>query len=97
MDSTAKEGFDLVLINEDVEVVFKRLEGYLYNSAKDEKLTNDLPEVEEPADEVDATMLDAPTSFPTEESPQQETTQDAEVSEKTAATENVEEVKPTIS
>lgn len=96
-DPTVKEGFDLVLVGEDIEVMFKSLEGYVYGKPEDEKPPNNPPEVEEPRDEVDATMVDAPTDFPTKDPPLQGTTQHAEALEKTAATENVEEAKTTMS
>ncbi|KAF6814376.1 hypothetical protein CSOJ01_04099 [Colletotrichum sojae] len=93
MDPTVKEWFDLVLVGEDVEIMFKSLEGYVHGKPEDEKPPSNPPEVEEPLDEVDATMVDAPTDFPTEDPPLRGTTQHAEALEKIAATESVEEAK----
>ncbi|OLN81539.1 Uncharacterized protein P25A2.03 [Colletotrichum chlorophyti] len=77
-DSKLKEGFDLVLINEDVEATYKALEGHIYGTAQESKLLNGKPEGEA-MDETDATMVDAPTEVPQEpqESKEGEVTEEA--------------------
>ncbi|KAL0930784.1 nuclear matrix protein [Colletotrichum truncatum] len=68
--STANEGFDLVLTNEDLGTTVKDLEGHIYGTGGGEKLSDEKPAEIEVTGE-DAAMVDAPA----EEPPVEEETQ----------------------
>ncbi|KAF9875628.1 guanylate kinase [Colletotrichum karsti] len=73
-ESSVKEGFDLVVTNEDREIAFKSLEAHLYQTADEEKLANgqtDGGEVSMAETDADATMTDAPAEAPPAEGTQQ--------------------------
>ncbi|TDZ18637.1 Uncharacterized protein Cob_v008718 [Colletotrichum orbiculare MAFF 240422] len=58
--SAVREGFDLVLTNEDSEVTFKRLEAFIYGHSGDEKAKEGGSDGRDAPEDVDAPMTDAP-------------------------------------
>lgn len=83
-ESSVKEGFDLVLTNNDLETTFKSLEGHIYGTAEEEKLTNGKTGGEEATTDeagADATLADAPAEAPASEEARQDG--NAEVTENT--------------
>ncbi|KAF0323231.1 nuclear matrix protein [Colletotrichum asianum] len=94
-ESNVKEGFDLVLTNEDLESTFRSFEGHIY-STQEENLANgqagdgDKPVADEAAEaDADAPMTDAPSNVPQAEEPAQD--KEAEVEGKADQSEEVKE------
>ncbi|KAJ0371647.1 hypothetical protein COL26b_009528 [Colletotrichum chrysophilum] len=94
-ESNVKEGFDLVLTNEDLESTFKSFEGYIY-STQEEHVANgqagdgDKPVADEAAEaDADAPMTDVPSDVPQAEEPAQD--KEAEVEGKADQSEEVKE------
>ncbi|OHE90748.1 guanylate kinase [Colletotrichum orchidophilum] len=81
-DLKLRDGFDLVLTNEELDAAFKMLEDHIYGKAEEAKLTNGKAEVEA-ADEADTAMADAPPEAPQEPQETQEV-KEAEETEKSA-------------
>lgn len=89
--SKSKEGFDLVLINEDLEATFKSLEGHIYGVNEESKLINGKPD-SEAAEEVDATMADAPAGG-TQEPQESQEVKEGEIVESSTEAKEASEVK----
>lgn len=91
-DSKLKDGFDLVLTNEELDTTFKTLEDHIYGKVEDAELSNGKPENEAAVDEADTVMDDAPVEAPQETQESQE----AEETEKTAEAQETEEAEETV-
>ncbi|KAK1464441.1 guanylate kinase [Colletotrichum cuscutae] len=91
-DSKLKDGFDLVLTNEELDATFKTLEEHIYGKAEEAELSNGKPDNEAAVDEADTIMDDAPVEAPQEPQESQEA-QGVEETEKTAEAQETEETK----